>query len=150
MQKFIGVKLVEAVEGASLVPSGKYEKGSAGYMVTYPDGYTSWCPKEVFEKYNLPVVGEKNKVDITDVYEMIADTAVATLTPDGSKSKTTAVVCTLINGFTITETSACVDPDNYDEEVGRDICMSKIIDKIWFLLGFLLQSAVYGFKQSEV
>jgi hypothetical protein len=48
---------------------------------------------------------------------------------------------TLINGFEITEASACVDPVNYDEKIGEEICLSKIKDKIWFLLGFLMQCA---------
>ena len=34
-------------------------------------------------------------------------------------------------------------PDGY---VGRDICMGKIRDQVWKLLGFLLQTAVNGVK----
>ena len=37
--------------------------------------------------------------------------------------KTTLVHATLENGFTITKTSACVDPENYDEKIGSEICM---------------------------
>ncbi len=59
--------------------------------------------------------------------------------------KTTFVQATLLNGFTLTETSSCVDPANYDEAMGAEICMGNIKNQIWFLLGFLLQSAVYGF-----
>ena len=58
MKKYIGVKIVEAKE------MNKYEffishKGGecttdneAGYMVKYPDGYESWCPKKQFEEAN--------------------------------------------------------------------------------------------------
>ena len=35
--------------------------------------------------------------------------------------------------------------ENYDEAMGAEICLEKIKDKVWFLLGFLLQSAVHGF-----
>lgn len=28
-----------------------------GYMVTYPDGYVSWCPKAQFESSSRPVTG---------------------------------------------------------------------------------------------
>ena len=50
----------------------------------------------------------------------------------------------LRNGFEIVESSACVSPENYDEALGREICLKKIKDKVWGLLGFLLQTAVGG------
>ena len=60
--------------------------------------------------------------------------------------RTTVVRCGLRNGFEIVESSACVDPRNYSEELGRKICMEKIKDKIWELLGFLLQTAWHGIR----
>ena len=42
------------------------------------------------------------------------------------------------------ESSSCVDSKNYSEADGYDICMGKIKDKIWMLLGFLLQTAWHG------
>ena len=56
------------------------------------------------------------------------------------------VRCVLVNGFEIVESSACVDPLNYNERMGTEICMEKIKDKIWYLLGFLLQTAWKGIK----
>lgn len=41
MSEYIGVKLVEA--------QPEERDGKPGYTVKYPDGYTSWCPKDVFE-----------------------------------------------------------------------------------------------------
>ena len=146
MGKFIGVKLVDAKPAESMIPMGQHEKGTQGYEVVYPDGYTSWCPKDVFENTNLLINGEDNKIHPEDVKAMISHTLTTTITSIGSESKTTVVICTLVNGFTITESSACIDPANYNEEIGAEICMNKIHDKIWFLLGFLLQSAVYGFN----
>ena len=58
--------------------------------------------------------------------------------------KCTVVRAVLRNGFEIVESSACVSAD-YDEAMGAEICLEKIKDKVWFLLGFLLQSAVRGF-----
>lgn len=58
--------------------------------------------------------------------------------------KTTIVRAVLRNGFEIVETSSCVSPENYDERVGQELCMKKIKDKVWELLGFLLQTAVNG------
>ena len=31
------------------------QNGQPGYAVKYEDGYTSWCPKEAFEKANVPI-----------------------------------------------------------------------------------------------
>ena len=59
---------------------------------------------------------------------------------------TTVVSVRLPNGFIIHETTTCVDPANYDEQVGRKVCLEKIEDKVWFLLGYDLQSELYNSK----
>ena len=64
--------------------------------------------------------------------------------------KTTVVRAVLQNGFEIVESSSCVSPENYDEIVGRNICLEKIKDKIWTLLGFLLQTAVNGCNRKSM
>ena len=56
------------------------------------------------------------------------------------------VRCVLRNGFEIIETSACVDPRGHRHNKKEEICMKKIKDKIWYLLGFLLQTAWHGIK----
>lgn len=56
----------------------------------------------------------------------------------------TYVTVKMINGFTVRESTTCVDPNMYDEEMGRSICLSKIEDKIWFLLGYTLQNKIYN------
>jgi len=149
MSRFIGVKSMEAEKQRSLIPTGAYEKDSPGYSVVYPDGHTAWCPEKVFEKYNFPIVGEHNTISETDVNNMMQSIAVSLVSVPDSINKITIVICTLVNGFTLTESSTCVDPANYNEEIGRDICLAKIKDKIWFLLGFLLQSASYGFGSNK-
>ena len=53
--------------------------------------------------------------------------------------KCTVVSCRLPNGFVITESSACVSPENYDEDMGAEICFKKIENKIWELEGYRLQ-----------
>ena len=57
--------------------------------------------------------------------------------------KCTIVSCRLPNGFVITETSACVSPENYDEELGIDICFNKIAEKIYELEAYRLQQMLY-------
>lgn len=53
-------------------------------------------------------------------------------------SQLTVCVLTLKNGFTVTGESACVSPENFDEQIGQDISRGNARDKIWPLLGFLL------------
>lgn len=62
--------------------------------------------------------------------------------------KCTVVTCRLPNGFVITESSACVSPENYDEEMGFEICFSKIEDKLWELEGYRLQEELYREKNN--
>lgn len=59
------------------------------------------------------------------------------------KPVTYVTVC-MENGFTLRESTTCVDPANYNEEIGKQICLEKIEDKVWFLLGFLLQEKISG------
>lgn len=61
--------------------------------------------------------------------------------------KTTLVKAKALSGFKFYETSSCVDPNNYNEEIGRNICTDRIIDKIWDHLGFVLQWAKDGLGQ---
>lgn len=51
----------------------------------------------------------------------------------------TYVTVRMKNGFTLRESTTCVDPANYKEEIGKEICLRKIEDKVWFLLGYALQ-----------
>lgn len=57
--------------------------------------------------------------------------------------KCTVVTCQLPNGFIIVESSACVDPVNYDEKLGAEICMKRIENKVWELEGYSLQKALF-------
>lgn len=62
MTMYIGVKLVVAkpmllgqarTEHAVSISKSRHTDSDEGYLVKYPDGYTSWCPKEVFERTHI-------------------------------------------------------------------------------------------------
>lgn len=53
--------------------------------------------------------------------------------------KTTVVAMKLPNGFVLVESSSCVDPLNYDEAIGVQICKQKLESKLWELEGYRLQ-----------
>lgn len=56
--------------------------------------------------------------------------------------KTTIGIFTLVNGFVIVEASSCVDPGNYNPEIGRNICRKRAVDKVWELEGYVLQNEI--------
>lgn len=60
-----------------------------------------------------------------------------------SFGKCTTVWVKLENGFVLCESSACVDPANYDEALGRELCMKRIEDRLWELEGYALQKALF-------
>lgn len=62
-------------------------------------------------------------------------------------SQLTVCCLTLRNGFTVTGESACVSPENFDEEIGRQIAYDKARSKIWELEGYLLRQRLYEERQ---
>ena len=54
-------------------------------------------------------------------------------------TQTTICLLTLSNGFTVTGESACASPENFNEEIGREIARDNAKNKIWVLLGFALK-----------
>ncbi len=57
---------------------------------------------------------------------------------------TTTTVCflTLQNGFTTVGHSACVSPENFDKEIGRQIAYHNAREQIWQLEGYLLRESI--------
>lgn len=152
MKTYIGCKMLKAekmtrgeynLRRGWSVPETEDPK-DPGYYLVYPDEYVSWSPAEVFEKSYMELDDNKNlpsgvSIGPKMVKEFISYYEVQTL-----GDRTTMVRCVLRNGFEIVEASSCVDPTNYSEEMGKEICLKKIEDKIWELLGFLLQTGVNG------
>lgn len=83
----------------------------------------------------------KNKVTIEDVKRNMQNVLCRTVVEFGKPC--TYVTVQMENGFTIRESTTCVDPANYDEAIGKKICLEKIEDKIWNLLGYALQEKLY-------
>ena len=133
-QTYLGVKRVEAY------PEDR--DGKPGYAVIYPDGYKSWSPKDVFEAAYFPIECS-NKLTQNDIDRMVDASEVHVQTLG---EKTTLVRVVLPTGFELVETAAFVNPADYSEEYGAQICMKKIKDSLWFLMGFTLQWAHKGLK----
>ena len=158
MKTYIGTKIIQAepafrIDGKIYPESGPVPRSmnrEEGYRVQYPDGYESWSPKDVFERAYLPLtVNPDLRTDAPSISRQMVDDFILETWTQTMGDKTTVVRARLRNGFEIVESSACVSAENYDEKLGREICLGKIKDKVWFLLGFLLQTAVHGVKKAE-
>ena len=130
--------------GVKKVTAWPQEKdGKPGYAVKYEDGYISWSPADVFEKSYFELSADDgSKLTENDINRFVH--ATRTIGFDG---KTTLVRAEALNGFVSIEASSCVDPKNYDERIGEAICLSRIKDKLWAHLGFVLQWANFGLKK---
>ena len=83
---------------------------------------------------------ERNTVTLDQINKILLETKFEYQTVFG---KTTIASAKLPNGFVIVESSSCVDPANYDEKMGLDICREKIINKLWELEGYMLQDKLH-------
>lgn len=82
-----------------------------------------------------------NTVTQEMVDDAIVETDIRTLELVGKKH--TIVAVKLYNGFTIVETTTCVDPKNYSEKIGAEVALGRIKNQIWHLLGFQLQDDLW-------
>ena len=146
MKQYIGTKMVKAEPCKAWKDAGEHKMGDDGYKVIYPDGYESWSPKDVFEAAYLQVQDNPQLPSGCSIGPDMVDGFIREVHVTTLGEKNTVVRAVLANGFEIIESSACVDPKNYSEELGAEICLGKIKDQIWMLLGFLLQTAVGGVK----
>lgn len=80
-----------------------------------------------------------NKITENQVNEILKNSEIVVNTLWG---KCTVMAVQLPNGFTIVEHCGCVDPANYKEEIGKQICLDKIKNEIWKLEGYKLQCEV--------
>ncbi|MCG7945844.1 MAG: Gp49 family protein [Candidatus Thiodiazotropha taylori] len=57
----------------------------------------------------------------------------------------TVTICNIVldNGFSVRGESACVDPRNFNMQVGREIAYRDAFNKLWQLEGYLLVERIY-------
>ncbi|MGL5051590.1 MAG: Gp49 family protein, partial [Fusobacteriaceae bacterium] len=90
------------------------------------------------EEFNLFEI-ENNKIPKELVESFIVSKVVTTERVFGKL--TTVLKYQLRNGLTGIESTTCVDESNYSEEIGAEVLLKKLKDKIWFGLGFALGMA---------
>jgi hypothetical protein len=67
--------------------------------------------------------------------------------PDG---RTTLCILDLENGYTIKGLSACVDPAEFDLNLGRKYAFDDAFKQIWALEGYLLAEKMYLDKRDGI
>ena len=55
----------------------------------------------------------------------------------------------LPTGFTVLGRGVCVDPENFDIEVGRQVARENVANELWQLEGYLLQHSLFGRGNAE-
>lgn len=149
--KTIGIKMVDLVPMTAREANdkghriGEHSFETEGYEVTYGDGYKSWCPKEVADAayFRLSPENDGTKVLKEDVENFVTNVEVMTV-----GEKTTVVNAHTLTGFDMVRHSSCVDPKNYNEELGKQYALEVVTDDLWGgHLGFVLQWAKFGLKQ---
>ena len=140
--KAIGIKMVELIamcageaQYKGYKTNGK-EGNDPGYEVTYPDGYKSWCPKDIADKayFKLDESNDGTKIVKADVNNFCPQYKATTVC-----DKTTVVIAKTITGFELVESSSCVDAKNYSQELGEKYALEQIYNRVWDYLGLVLQ-----------
>lgn len=81
----------------------------------------------------------KNTITKEQIDKLIAEAKIDVSTV---QEKCTVVTVTLKSGFILSESSACVDKANYNEQIGVRCCMERIKAKLWEFEGYALQKAL--------
>lgn len=148
MKDYLGVKMIKAqpmtrgewaVKKSEVNPEDRVDE-TPGYLVQYPDGYQSWSPAEAFESAYLEL-NDSTKITAGDLIRFLGIDPYAV---DQLDEKTTLLRMVTRTGFVDYETSSCVDPINYNEEIGASICVDRLNTRLWDRLGFVLQWAKHG------
>ena len=150
MKNYLRVHLVQAEpmtrgehlksKNLAFIPAPGTSEDDPGYLVVYPDGYRSWCPKDSFEKQGF----ELRRTDRITPEDIRAFVSLGTQNAKKIGEKTSLVARRYSTGIEDFDTSSCVDPANFDLELGARIAAERLDDRVWMFLGWLLAWAKNG------
>lgn len=137
---------------------GEYKCSVGDWVIKGIAGEFYPCKPDIFvETYELSTDKIITPLNCSQAEDLIQqkNLTVPRLTPDYISSlikseqyhrfeNTTLTVCclTLQNGYSVTGESACLSPENYDEEIGRGIAKENAIQKIWVVEGYLQKQVI--------
>ena len=80
------------------------------------------------------------------VVAMFSDNVISGTAADAYKALSLLTFCVLVlrNGFTITGTSACASPENFDAEIGQKIARQNAVAQVWPLMGYSLKQQLHN------
>lgn len=91
---------------------------------------------EATDKASADIQKTDNRVTLDSIKEKIQTTEF--IYPETAPHMTIAVI-TMENGFFVTGQSAPADPENFNEELGKQLAYEDAMRKIWPLEGYLLR-----------
>ena len=98
------------------------------------DKYFVVVEEECDEYIDIPVVTEEYIQNIMNNSNIVINTL---------HDKCTVVSAELPNGFVITESVTCTSHEDYDEEIGAELCLDKIEERLWELEEYRLQCELH-------
>lgn len=88
-------------------------------------------------------MSEQRKLTPADI-----DAAIKSVEYSKMGEKTSVCLVTLVNGYELIGVSSCVDPANFDPQIGNDLALKKAKDQIWMLEGYVLQNKLTNDSQN--
>lgn len=148
---YIGIKIIKAVPMTGVEFAREHPalgfKGcdheAEGYEVTYPDGYCSWSPKDVFESAYFPMTDS----DGTNVTDAMVDQFIGAIDSIKPSRNITVSSSETVTGFVQYSVSSCIDPKKFDTNIGIEENTKKIRGGIWKHLAFVVQWGLKGINQ---
>ena len=138
----MGVQLVQAeIAMKSEFMPVETEKDIEGYCIKNTN---EWISKEEFEAIYLPLTRPDSIME-PDLESFVGSMSEA-FSVDEPDNKTTMVRMETRTGYVDYATSSCVDPTNYNQDIGINNCLGELKNRLWPMLGFVLQWAKYGLK----
>lgn len=101
---------------------------------------------ELGDKAAAAVAQTENRVTLDSIKKRVESTEY--IHPNNAPHFTLAFV-KLNNGFMVTGESACADPKNFDEQLGRSIAYENALRKVWALEGYLLCEKLTAESETE-
>lgn len=158
------VKLANGDKIKLIKPIGVFENvGEVCEVISIKDNIISFkcslgigcMTEEEFDKYFVKYEEEKSKTleekfkTLVETGNEIVDYAISNskILVETVFDKCTIVSVQLPNGFVIVESSSCISPDDYDEDMSFDICMKKIIEKVIEMEAYVEQELSYDYDE---
>lgn len=143
--KFVTVKKMWFIdEGTEITVTDVSEDGIVSFTFGENNHNTGYMDSVTFNEH-FEKVEEEPEVEIPTITEEYIEEIMenSEFEVHTTFDKCTMVSCKLPNGFVVSASSACVNPEDYDENIGFDNCYEKIFNKVWEMEAYRLQQYLW-------